>query len=144
MSLASEALRRSVIQRAGARCEYCLLTSQFQVGGFELDHILPISRGGPTTLENLAFACPVCNGAKLNHTVGRDAMTNENVAIFNPRQQNWHDHFQWSLDLSFEIVGKTSCGRATIQRLQLNDPDMIRLRSLYAELGFDCRKADLE
>ena len=57
MSLVPEPLRRAVVQRAGERCKYCLLTSRFQVGGFELDHILPLSRGGPTALENLAFAC---------------------------------------------------------------------------------------
>lgn len=144
MSLAAESLRSAVIQRAGERCEYCLLTSRFQVGGFELDHIHPVSRGGQTTLENLAFACPVCNGCKLNHVDGLDAVTGEAVPLFNPRSQNWHDHFQWSVDAPFQIVGKTSTGRATVQRLALNDPDMVRLRALYAELGFDCTKSDFE
>lgn len=121
MSLASESLRNAVIQRAGGRCEYCLLTSQFQVGGFELDHIQPLSRGGPTTLENLAYARPVCNGSKLNHVDGRDRVTDEVVPLFHPRTQNWHDHFQWSVDVPIEIVGKTPCGRAAIERLALND-----------------------
>ena len=144
MSLASESLRIAIIQRANGRCEYCLLTSRFQVGGFELDHVHPISRGGPTTLENLAFACPVCNGSKWNHIVGLDSNTNEVVPLFNPRSQNWHDHFQWSVDSPFEIVSQTPCGRATVQRLALNDPEMVRLRALYAELGFDCTKSDFE
>lgn len=144
MSLASESLRNAVIQRAGERCEYCLLTSRFQVGGFELDHVHPVSRGGPTSLDNLAFACPVCNGHKLNHLDGRDSITGEAVALFNPRTQSWHDHFQWSVDSPFEIIGKSPCGRATVQRLELNDPEMVRLRTLYAELGFDCTKFDFE
>lgn len=144
MSLVPESLRRAIIQRAGERCEYCLLTSRFQVGGFELDHIQPLSRDGPTTLDNLAFACPVCNGSKLNHVDGRDPATGEAVALFHPRSQNWHDHFQWSVDAPFEIVGKTPCGRATIERLALNDSEMLRLRTLYAELGFDCTKSDFE
>ena len=144
MSLALDALRTAVIRRAGERCEYCLLTSRFQVGGFELDHIHPLSGGGPTTLDNLAFACPVCNGCKLNHLEGLDSITGEAVPLFNPRAQSWHDHFQWSLDSQFEIVAKTPCGRATIQRLALNDPEMVRLRTLYAELGFDCTKTDFD
>jgi hypothetical protein len=94
VSLASESLRSTVIQRAGERCEYCLLTSRFQVGGFELDHIHPVTRGGPTNLDNLAFACPVCNGRKLHHIDGPDATTGEVVPLFNPRTQSWHDHFQ--------------------------------------------------
>lgn len=144
MNLASESLRSAVIQRAGERCEYCLLTSRIQVGGFELDHIHPLSRGGPTTLDNLAFACPVCNGCKLNHVDGQDSLTGEVVPLFSPRTQSWHDHFQWSVDAPFEIIGKTPCGRATVQRLALNDSEMLRLRMLYAELGFDCTKTDFE
>lgn len=144
MSLVSAALRRTVIQRAGERCEYCLLTSRFQVGGFEVDHILPLSRGGPTSPENLAFACPVCNGRKLNHVDGTDLIIGEAVTLFHPRTQNWHDHFQWSVDSPFEIVGLTSGGRATIHRLALNDPELVRLRSLYAELGFDGTRSDFE
>jgi hypothetical protein len=38
------------------------------------------------------------------------------------------------------IVGKTACGRATINRLDLNHPELLRLRSLLAELGYDCRR----
>ena len=144
MSLVSASLRRTVIQRAGERCEYCLLSSRFQVGGFEVDHILPLSRGGPTLLENLAFACPVCNGRKLNHINGTDSISGELVALFQPRTQNWHDHFQWSVDSPFEIVALSSGGRATIHRLALNDPEMVRLRMLYAELGFDCTRSDFE
>jgi hypothetical protein len=144
VSLAAESLRSAVIQRAGERCEYCLLTSRFQVGGFELDHIVPVSRGGPTILDNLAFACPVCNGCKLNHVDGLDSVTAEVLPLFNPRTQNWHDHFQWSVDSPFEITGKTSSGRATVQRLALNDSEMLRLRTLYAELGFDCTKTEFE
>lgn len=105
MSLVPDSLRRAVIQRAGERCEYCGLTSRFQVGGFELDHIQPISRDGPTSLENLAFACPVCNDRKLNHVDGWDAITGERVPLFDPRTQTWHDHFQWSSAAPFEIVG---------------------------------------
>ena len=121
-----------------------MLTSRFQVGGFELDHIHPASRGGDTSLDNLAFACPVCNGRKLNHVDGEDSVTGAFVPLFHPRTQNWHDHFQWSIDSPFVIVGKTPCGRATVSRLALNDPDMLRLRTLYAELGFDCTKTEFE
>jgi len=144
VSAVSESLRRAVVERAGERCEYCLLTSRFQVGGFELDHIQPVSRGGNSSLENLAFACPVCNVHKLNHLDGFDTTTGEVAPLFHPRQLAWHDHFQWSIDSPFEIVGLTPSGRATVQRLHLNDPEMIRLRTLYAELGFDCTRADFE
>lgn len=66
------------------------------------------------------------------------------MPLFNPRTQGWHDHFQWSVDTPFEIIGKIPCGRATVQRLALNDSEMLRLRMLYAELGFGCTKTDFE
>lgn len=144
MSAVSEALREAVVERTDAHCEYCLLTSRFQVGGFEIDHIQPVSSGGPTTESNLAFACPVCNGRKLHHVDGLDPLTKQREPLFHPRTQIWHDHFQWSVDVPFLLTGKTACGRATIQRLDLNDSEMLRLRALYAELGYDCTKTDFE
>ena len=70
MSNVSEQLRDAVIRRAGNRCEYCQLPAQFQISGFETDHILPRSRGGQTELFNLALACPHCNAHKWAHTHG--------------------------------------------------------------------------
>lgn len=139
-----ESRRNEVIRRAGARCEYCLLTSRFQVGRFEIDHIHPVSAGGRNSEDNLAFACPVCNGRKLNYFDGLDPETSKKAPLFHPRTQHWHDHFLWSVDTPFLLTGKNSCGTAIIQRLDLNDPDMMRLRSPYAELGYDCTKTDFE
>jgi hypothetical protein len=34
-----------------------------------------------------------------------------------------------------EIAARTAVGRATVTALRLNDPDMIELRTLLAELG---------
>lgn len=135
-------MRRTVIERARKCCEYCRLTCELQIGGFELDHVIPQSRGGPALLDNLALACPHCNQKKLDHIDGIDPESGELVSLFNPRSQNWEDHFEWSFDLPIALVGKTPCGRATVQRLNLNHPEMQRVRSLLAELGFDCRKSD--
>ena len=42
------------------------------------------------------------------------------VPLFNPRQQVWAEHFIWTLD-GLEIRGTTTTGRATCNRLDLND-----------------------
>lgn len=49
----------------GKKCWYCQIpfTSFKEV---ELDHIVPASRGGATTITNLAIACKPCNRAKGN------------------------------------------------------------------------------
>lgn len=53
-------------------------------------------------------------------TTGVDPETTTEVALFNPRQQQWSDHFIWSTD-ALQIIGKTPTGRATCNRLDLND-----------------------
>jgi hypothetical protein len=56
------------------------------------------------------------------------------VALFNPRQQRWHDHFAWS-DNATRISGLTACGRATIAALQMNRFGVVNLRQLLVDTG---------
>jgi hypothetical protein len=139
MSLESELLRAVVVQRADARCEYCQLPAQLQIGGFEIDHIVPRSRGGQTDLSNAALACPHCNARKWARVDGEDPNSGERVALFNPRTQTWSDHFQWSEQGAFTIVGLSDCGRATMARLLMNHPDLVNIRRLLAGLGLAWR-----
>jgi 5-methylcytosine-specific restriction endonuclease McrA len=52
----SSDLRRAVFERDGGRCVQCESTFNLQY-----DHILPVARGGATTLENLQLLCADCN-----------------------------------------------------------------------------------
>jgi HNH endonuclease len=128
-----------VVGRAGNCCEYCQLPAQLQVGGFEVDQILPRSRGGLTEMANLALACPHCNARKWAHMDGDDPESGQTVALFNPRTQRWIDHFQWSEQHPFEIVGITAHGRVTVARLQMNHPDLVSIRRLLAALSLPWR-----
>src|SRR5205823_1262876 len=96
MSTVSESLRQQITERAGNCCEYCHLPTTGQVGRFPIDHVMPRSLGGATDLANLALACPHCNAHKWAHATALDAVTNDEVPLFNPRTQLWSDHFQWS------------------------------------------------
>lgn len=140
MSERSEALREAVIERADNRCEYCQLPAYLQVGGFEIDHIKPRSRGGQTTLSNLALACPNCNAHKWAHVDGEDPESGRHALLFNPRQQRWVDHFEWSNLSPYGIVGMSSQGRATVSRLQMNHPNLVSIRRLLDELGIQWRE----
>lgn len=53
-------LKMKVFERDGNKCRYCHTES----GPFEVDHILPISRGGKNRLSNLAVSCRTCNRSK--------------------------------------------------------------------------------
>jgi 5-methylcytosine-specific restriction endonuclease McrA len=60
MSSQADVLRQAEA-RAGERCEYCRMHQALQGATFHVEHIVPSSRGGPTELRNLAWACPGCN-----------------------------------------------------------------------------------
>ncbi|WP_395326915.1 HNH endonuclease [Novosphingobium sp. BL-8H] len=53
-------LRAFILERDGYRCTYC---GQAE-GPFEVDHIVPVSRGGGDDPENLTCACAPCNRSK--------------------------------------------------------------------------------
>ncbi len=89
--------KRLVEERAGGRCEYCLSPVWISSQPFNADHIIPLSKGGKTELNNLAFSCG-CNGCKGKRIHALDPKTNRLVPLFNPRQQKWSEHFAWSDD----------------------------------------------
>jgi hypothetical protein len=94
-----------------------------------MEHILPQSRGGPTTEENLAFSCQGCNGSKYNKTNALDPVTHQSVPLFHPRKDDWREHFAWSPDC-LSLIGLTPIGRATIADLDLNREGVVYLRYL--------------
>jgi len=58
-------IRREVFDRDGMVCSYC----GTKEGEFELDHIVPWSRGGKHEADNLCVACYDCNRRKGNKTL---------------------------------------------------------------------------
>ena len=55
-------LRRSVIARDGNHCVFC--DEDLTGAEVHLDHIIPESKGGTTTYDNLQVTCRRCNLAK--------------------------------------------------------------------------------
>jgi hypothetical protein len=101
---------------------------------FEVDHIRPEKKGGLTASGNLALSCPLCNGYKGARTHGRDPETGRDVPLFHPRRQNWFRHFRWAGDQQ-TIEGRTQSGRATVEAMQLNNPNLLRLRAIWLVIG---------
>lgn len=54
--------RRNVFARDENRCQYC--GKRFPTSELSLDHVVPRSRGGKTTWENIVCACTGCNARK--------------------------------------------------------------------------------
>lgn len=67
-------LKADVIERYGDHCAYC------ETGPFEqLDHYVPVSKGGPHTLENVRPSCVSCNATKA-HAMPRDFLNSGSAA----------------------------------------------------------------
>ncbi len=74
--------RRSVFARDGNRCQYCLGPAE------GIDHVVPRSRGGTHSWDNVVAACRRCNSAK------RDRLLHEtSMHLYNrpsaPRELSW-------------------------------------------------------
>ena len=57
-------LQYEVLKRAKERCELCGVSKSIKA--LQVDHIVPRSKGGLTTLENLQALCYTCNAQKQN------------------------------------------------------------------------------
>ena len=121
-------LRRLVEERAGDRCEYCLLPAQLSFFPHEVDHVVPEKHNGKTEADNLALACWRCNRHKGTDLGSFDPETNHFSFLSNPRTQLWAEHFQLQ---SFQIIGVSPVGRTTAFLLQLNTLERIAERQRF-------------
>ncbi len=130
----SNTLQIQIRERAGYLCEYCHTSERWQYVRFTIDHVIPLSREGEDTVDNLALACFHCNLRKTNHLTAPDPETGERVSLFNPRWQNWAEHFSWSDD-GLYIQAQTAIGRATTALLELNRERIISIRAADVEVN---------
>jgi hypothetical protein len=78
------------------------------------------------------LACVSCSLHKAAKQQAVDPESAEIVALFNPRRQEWRDHFEWD---GVAVTGKTSTGRATIITLKMNRPLILAIRREEALRG---------
>ena len=129
-------VERRVREQARDRCGYCLSPQRLVMARLEVEHIVPLAKGGNDTETNLWLACPICNRHKSDKTTSHDPETGEEVPLFNPRTQVWAEHFRWSED-GLRIIGRTPVGRATVAALHLDDdPDALLVRSYWVQAGW--------
>ena len=123
-----------VALRAGHRCEYCHAPEAVFNLPLEVEHIVPLGRGGEDTAANWALACRACNLYKATHVSGPDPVSAAVVRLFHPRADRWDEHFQVAPE-SGELVGHTPIGRATVTRLGLNSTAQVAARLQWMRLG---------
>lgn len=126
------AVVRLVHERARHCCEYCQTCRDTIGQAMHVEHIDP---GGGDAPENLCLACPTCNLSKATATSALDPITGELVPLFNPRTQDWRAHFMW-IENARRVRGLTPTGRATVERLHMNQDRLVVARALWVKA--DC------
>jgi 5-methylcytosine-specific restriction endonuclease McrA len=63
------------------RCGYCLSPQHLVMSRLEIEHIIPLARGGSHDETNLWLACPLCNPHKSNKIRGIDPTTDQPVPL---------------------------------------------------------------
>ena len=104
--------RRNIFARDGNRCQYC--GKNFPTSELSLDHVVPRSRNGPTSWENVVCACVACNvrkGGRTPHEAHMKLIRTPvrpkrspllAVKLGNPKYESWKtflDSAYWSVDL---------------------------------------------
>jgi len=116
------ALRKLVTERAGGRCEYCLIHQDVSPYTHETDHIIAYKHGGQTISDNLALACLPCNRHKGSDLTSFDPSNGKIAPLFNPRAQSWNNHFALQDN---RIIGLTPAGRTSVTLLAMNAPERL-------------------
>jgi hypothetical protein len=124
--------RAKVAGRANHSCEYCLVTEDDAGFPHQVDHIISQKHGGSSALDNLAFACMLCNQRKGTDIACVDPVTGNLVPLFHPRRDQWSEHFRIEREF-IEPVSRV--GFLTIRLLQLNSVERQRERAMLQRLG---------
>ncbi|HVL93597.1 MAG TPA: HNH endonuclease [Acidimicrobiales bacterium] len=74
--------RRAVFARDGYRCQYCGATAE------NLDHVVPRSKGGSHTWDNVVAACRPCNTRKEDRLLHETGLTLRRAPTV-PRERSW-------------------------------------------------------
>jgi 5-methylcytosine-specific restriction endonuclease McrA len=104
--------RRNVFARDGNQCQYC--GRGFPTSELSLDHVVPRSRGGITSWENIVCACVACNvrkGGRTPHEATMQLVRQPvkprrspllSIKLGNPKYESWRsfvDSAYWTVDL---------------------------------------------
>lgn len=95
--------RRNIYEHYNYRCCYCGL--KFASHELNLEHVIPRSRGGKTSWDNIVTACIPCNSKKGNKLPLEANMK----LLIKPNKPKWHGNI--SLILQSPVKMKTSWQR---------------------------------
>ncbi len=83
--------RKNIYLRDRNRCQYC--GSRFPTKELNLDHVIPISKGGKSDWANVVCCCFDCNAKKGNKVLAETGM----ILVKKPKKPVWHPLIRLSL-----------------------------------------------
>ncbi len=83
--------RKNIYFRDRNRCQYC--GGRYSTRDLNLDHVVPLSRGGRSTWDNVVCCCVDCNARKGSHLPSEVGMT----LLRPPAKPRWHPLVKVSL-----------------------------------------------
>ncbi len=109
--------RRNIFYRDKNRCQYC--GKVFAQRDLNLDHVVPLSRGGHSTWTNVVTACVPCNSRKGNRLpdqaaiklirqpkkpAGHPLLRATWIGRFHDEWKTFLDEAYWNVELSEDLV----------------------------------------
>jgi 5-methylcytosine-specific restriction endonuclease McrA len=113
--------RRNIFYRDRNRCQYC--GGVFVQRDLNLDHVVPLSRGGRSEWTNVVAACVPCNGRKGNRfpeeagmrlirqpkkPAGHPLLRANWIGRFHEEWKTFLDEAYWNVELSDDVVPRRS------------------------------------
>ncbi len=124
-------VKEAIAKRAGFRCEYCHLPDKVSFYNFHIDHIKSLKHGGLSDIDNLAYCFPDCNYSK-GSDIGSATKKDELVRFFNPRKDDWHEHFYLKDGM---ISSRTEIANVTEHIFKFNELDRLIFRRQLIQLN---------
>jgi hypothetical protein len=99
----------------------------------QIDHIIGRQHRGTDDVENLCLCCIRCNLKKGPNIASIDPNTRLVSALYHPRRHAWREHFAV---VEATIIGLTAEGRTTVELMDMNNEERIRLRGVLLRRGW--------
>ena len=77
--------RWRIFERDNFRCIYCGVSSLDEDVTLHLDHVIPVTKGGTNTADNIVTSCKSCNSSKNNRSMN---IENENMILAEVKRRN--------------------------------------------------------
>lgn len=134
----SKALRRLVIEKASRHdpfeCPYCHFVFIFGVDdpNINVDHILPVARGGLTVEENLQIVCRSCNKSKWYH---RDVPKSDREMVSRVVRcscgvRMYMSNFDYHVNIELVRTNSILCDSCNVDEYEIDEPQEVPVKEL--------------